>query len=153
MAAKPLHAGEPGPHSSQIETHPTLIPDPLHLPAAADNNNNNNDLFQRDEASRAPSEKSTHFDVSEHDFLSIRGPPSQRSTMATDTAAAGGQGGGIPRVKKHARRKLILCFDGTGNKFHGDDSDSNILKIFRMLDRTANDQCKYTLSPVVTLMF
>ena len=39
-------------------------------------------------------------------------------------------------------RKLILCFDGTGNKFRGDDSDSNILKIFRMLDRTANDQCK-----------
>ncbi|KAK8007604.1 hypothetical protein PG989_001594 [Apiospora arundinis] len=28
-------------------------------------------------------------------------------------------------------RKLVLCFDGTGNKFHGDDSDSNILKIFR----------------------
>jgi uncharacterized protein (DUF2235 family) len=40
-------------------------------------------------------------------------------------------------------RKLILCFDGTGNKFHGDDSDSNILKIFRMLDRTAGDQYHY----------
>lgn len=40
-------------------------------------------------------------------------------------------------------RKLILCFDGTGNKFHGDDSDSNILKIFRMLDRTADDQYHY----------
>lgn len=39
-------------------------------------------------------------------------------------------------------RKLILCFDGTGNKFRGDDSDSNILKIFRVLDRTASDQCK-----------
>jgi uncharacterized protein (DUF2235 family) len=38
-------------------------------------------------------------------------------------------------------RKIVLCFDGTGNKFHGDDSDSNILKIFRMLDRTASDQC------------
>ena len=47
----------------------------------------------------------------------------------------------------HARtrgvRKLVLCFDGTGNKFHGDDSDSNILKIFRMLDRTADDQYHY----------
>lgn len=42
--------------------------------------------------------------------------------------------------KKH---KLILCFDGTGNKFHGDDSDSNILKIFRMLDREADDQYHY----------
>ncbi|KAF5021746.1 hypothetical protein F66182_6196 [Fusarium sp. NRRL 66182] len=40
-------------------------------------------------------------------------------------------------------RKLVLCFDGTGNKFHGDDSDSNILKIFRMLDRTASDQYHY----------
>lgn len=40
-------------------------------------------------------------------------------------------------------RKLVLCFDGTGNKFHGDDSDSNILKIFRMLDRTADDQYHY----------
>ncbi|OLN90160.1 hypothetical protein CCHL11_09802 [Colletotrichum chlorophyti] len=38
------------------------------------------------------------------------------------------------------RRKLILCFDGTGNKFRGDDSDSNILKIFRMLDSSADDQ-------------
>ncbi|KXX80203.1 hypothetical protein MMYC01_204251 [Madurella mycetomatis] len=37
-------------------------------------------------------------------------------------------------------RKIVLCFDGTGNKFHGDESDSNILKIFRMLDRTASDQ-------------
>lgn len=42
---------------------------------------------------------------------------------------------------EHKHRKLVLCFDGTGNKFHGDDSDSNILKIFRMLDRTASDQC------------
>ncbi|KAK3385881.1 hypothetical protein B0H63DRAFT_473773 [Podospora didyma] len=40
-------------------------------------------------------------------------------------------------------RKIVLCFDGTGNKFHGDDSDSNILKIFRMLDRTADDQYHY----------
>ncbi|KID85855.1 oxidoreductase, short chain dehydrogenase/reductase family [Metarhizium guizhouense ARSEF 977] len=40
-------------------------------------------------------------------------------------------------------RKLVLCFDGTGDKFHGDDSDSNILKIFRMLDRSAIDQYHY----------
>ncbi len=41
-----------------------------------------------------------------------------------------------------APRKLVLCFDGTGNKFRGDDSDSNILKIFRCLDREAGDQCR-----------
>ncbi|OAA57337.1 hypothetical protein ISF_07258 [Cordyceps fumosorosea ARSEF 2679] len=41
------------------------------------------------------------------------------------------------------QRKLVLCFDGTGNKFHGDDSDSNILKIFRMLDRSSQNQYHY----------
>jgi uncharacterized protein (DUF2235 family) len=34
------------------------------------------------------------------------------------------------------RNKLILCFDGTGNKFKGNTGDTNILKIFRMLDRS-----------------
>ncbi|MCJ1430261.1 hypothetical protein MMC29_008178 [Sticta canariensis] len=33
------------------------------------------------------------------------------------------------------RKKIILCFDGTGNKFSGTDADSNILKIYRMLVR------------------
>ncbi|CUS13814.1 unnamed protein product [Tuber aestivum] len=44
----------------------------------------------------------------------------------------------------HKRKKLILCFDGTGNKFKGNDGDTNILKIFRMLDRSGNDQCMST---------
>ncbi|RFU77072.1 short chain dehydrogenase reductase family [Trichoderma arundinaceum] len=48
-----------------------------------------------------------------------------------------------PTPRDRVPRKLILCFDGTGNKFHGDESDSNILKIFRMLDRTADDQYHY----------
>ena len=34
-----------------------------------------------------------------------------------------------------AKKTFVLCFDGTGNKFSGTASDSNILKIFRMLDR------------------
>lgn len=46
-------------------------------------------------------------------------------------------------MRSRGVRKLVLCFDGTGNKFHGDDSDSNILKIFRMLDRTSDDQYHY----------
>lgn len=29
-------------------------------------------------------------------------------------------------------RTFVLCFDGTGNKFHADSSDSNVLKIFRV---------------------
>jgi hypothetical protein len=48
-----------------------------------------------------------------------------------------------PTDRGHGARKLVLCFDGTGNKFSGDDSDSNILKIFRMLDREAEDQFHY----------
>jgi hypothetical protein len=49
----------------------------------------------------------------------------------------------LPPPEPRGPRKLVLCFDGTGNKFHGDDSDSNILKIYRMLDRTADDQYHY----------
>jgi uncharacterized protein (DUF2235 family) len=41
------------------------------------------------------------------------------------------------------KRKFILCFDGTGNKFSGTDADSNILKIYRMLDRTDHTQFHY----------
>ncbi|OIW26966.1 hypothetical protein CONLIGDRAFT_707645 [Coniochaeta ligniaria NRRL 30616] len=48
---------------------------------------------------------------------------------------------------KRKPRKLVLCFDGTGNKFRGDDSDSSILKIYRMLDRTASDQSEIPKSP------
>ncbi|KAI0110756.1 hypothetical protein GGR51DRAFT_557756 [Nemania sp. FL0031] len=48
-----------------------------------------------------------------------------------------------PLEHHRAPRKLVLCFDGTGNKFRGDDSDSNILKIFRCLDREAGDQYHY----------
>lgn len=41
------------------------------------------------------------------------------------------------------RKKFVLCFDGTGNKFSGTDADSNILKIYRMLDRNGDDQFHY----------
>lgn len=41
-------------------------------------------------------------------------------------------------------RELVLCFDGTGNTFRADGGESNILKIFRMLDRTKeNRYCYY----------
>jgi uncharacterized protein (DUF2235 family) len=63
--------------------------------------------------------------------------PSENASKPQDSSTAGGQG------DRRGVKKLVLCFDGTGNKFHGDDSDSNILKIFRMLDRTADDQYHY----------
>lgn len=49
-----------------------------------------------------------------------------------------------PFIGPQARPKtFVLCFDGTGNKFSGDESDSNVLKIFRMLDRSRGHQFHY----------
>ncbi|KAH9860806.1 hypothetical protein J1614_012139 [Plenodomus biglobosus] len=45
--------------------------------------------------------------------------------------------------RTHIPKKFVLCFDGTGNKFSGTDADSNILKIYRMLDRNGDDQFHY----------
>ena len=39
------------------------------------------------------------------------------------------------RPAARQRHALILCFDGTGNKFSGNSGDSNIIKIFSMIDR------------------
>ena len=49
----------------------------------------------------------------------------------------------LERSRPVPRKTFVLCFDGTGNKFHGDDSDSNILKIYRMLDRDDGSQFHY----------
>jgi uncharacterized protein (DUF2235 family) len=42
------------------------------------------------------------------------------------------------------RRQIVLCFDGTGNTFRADGTETNILKICRMLERT-DEQCKFHL--------
>ena len=45
---------------------------------------------------------------------------------------------------KTRRRALILCFDGTGNKFQGNSGDSNIIKIYSAIDRQSADvHCYY----------
>lgn len=46
---------------------------------------------------------------------------------------------GEPKVPN----KLVLCFDGTGNKFSGTSSDTNIVKFYQMCDRTAKGQFHY----------
>ncbi|PHH75121.1 hypothetical protein CDD80_2611 [Ophiocordyceps camponoti-rufipedis] len=48
---------------------------------------------------------------------------------------------GWPPAARHEEVEAGAMSPQTG--FHGDDSDSNILKIFRMLDRTAADQYHY----------
>jgi uncharacterized protein (DUF2235 family) len=60
--------------------------------------------------------------------------------------------GAVTRGPAHARKKFVLCFDGTGNKFSGTESDSNILKIYRMLDRNGDDQFHYYVKglPIIT---
>lgn len=78
--------------------------------------------------------------------------------LAAENVAAGQNSNADMVAKNRGVRKLVLCFDGTGNKFHGDDSDSNILKIFRMLDRTADDQYHYyqresSLAPSMAMKF
>jgi hypothetical protein len=45
-----------------------------------------------------------------------------------------------PKIKP---TRLVLCFDGTGNKFRGDASDTNIVKIYKLLERTAPGQFHY----------
>ncbi|KAF2179680.1 hypothetical protein K469DRAFT_673774 [Zopfia rhizophila CBS 207.26] len=40
-------------------------------------------------------------------------------------------------------RRLVLCFDGTGNAFRGDTSDTNVVKIYQMLDRAIPVQFHY----------
>lgn len=45
--------------------------------------------------------------------------------------------------KDKAPNRLVLCFDGTGNKFSGTSSDTNIVKLYQMCDRTAKGQFHY----------
>ncbi|ROT38440.1 hypothetical protein SODALDRAFT_333015 [Sodiomyces alkalinus F11] len=71
-----------------------------------------------------------------HDNASSAISPTNRDRPEVED----GRGGHEPW---HRPKKLVLCFDGTGNKFHGDDRDSNILKIFRMLDSSSDDQYQY----------
>lgn len=47
-----------------------------------------------------------------------------------------------PEIKKPGRR-LVLCFDGTGNHFKGNESDSNVVKLYQMLDRHDKRQFHY----------
>ena len=40
-------------------------------------------------------------------------------------------------------KKLILCFDGTGNTFSGSNADTNVVKILNKLDRNDPNQHHY----------
>ena len=40
-------------------------------------------------------------------------------------------------------KRLVLCFDGTGNRYKGDTSDSNIVKLYQKFDRSDPNQYHY----------
>lgn len=68
--------------------------------------------------------------------------PSFRSAAEQSTAAGITETTSKTNINtSRKRKKFILCFDGTGNKSHGTDADSNILKIYRTLDQ--NDPAQF----------
>jgi uncharacterized protein (DUF2235 family) len=40
-------------------------------------------------------------------------------------------------------RRLVLCFDGTGNQYMGTEEDTNIVKIYESLERHKPGQYAY----------
>lgn len=48
-------------------------------------------------------------------------------------------------------KKLVLCFDGTGNTFTGSNSDTNVVKILSKLDRNDPHQYHYYQSQLSSL--
>ncbi|KAI5856305.1 hypothetical protein BZA05DRAFT_441984 [Tricharina praecox] len=61
---------------------------------------------------------------------------------STPTPCTNGTGAGMLREPKPPRR-IVLCFDGTGNKFSGDSSDTNIVDLYQMFDRSEKSQYHY----------
>ncbi|KAI9651727.1 MAG: hypothetical protein M1831_000510 [Alyxoria varia] len=41
------------------------------------------------------------------------------------------------------KKTIVLCFDGTGNKFQGNDGDSNIIKIYKILEKQDHQNFAY----------
>lgn len=49
--------------------------------------------------------------------------------------------GAVKTPEEHG--KLLCCFDGTGNQYSGDTSDTNVVKLFQKFDRNASRQFHY----------
>ena len=48
-----------------------------------------------------------------------------------------------PQKPVETPKRLILCFDGTGNAFKGNPGDTNIVKLYNMFDRADDLQMHY----------
>ena len=50
---------------------------------------------------------------------------------------------GYAKKEKKANVRLVLCFDGTGNKYANDTSNTNIVKLYHKFNRETPDQFHY----------
>lgn len=75
--------------------------------------------------------------------MELSRPPTAASQAVSNNQHDNAEFAAIAHGPTRGRKKFVLCFDGTGNKFSGTDADSNILKIYRMLDRNGDDQFHY----------
>jgi uncharacterized protein (DUF2235 family) len=48
-----------------------------------------------------------------------------------------------PQDASKKPKRLVLCFDGTDNKYSADESDSNIVQIYELMDRESLNQYHY----------
>ena len=48
-----------------------------------------------------------------------------------------------PGAARSEQRRLVLCFDGTGNTFSGSNADTNVVKLLSKLDRNDPKQLHY----------
>lgn len=65
------------------------------------------------------------------------------TTTKTTTRTLSGMSDEIPISPPGQPRKLILCFDGTGNAFSGSNADTNVVKLLNKLDRNHPNQFHY----------
>lgn len=79
-------------------------------------------------------------------------PRANRNSLNPPSDVRQGFPGSGYRPDGTERKNLVLCFDGTGNKFQGTSADSNILKIYRMLDREDGGFHYYQVFPTWLLL-
>lgn len=76
--------------------------------------------------------------------INVLSSPGSRSLFVTMPTATTHAVNGVSEDRPNkAPEKLILCFDGTGNSYSADTSDTNVVKLFQKFDRQALGQYHY----------
>jgi len=76
----------------------------------------------------------------------------QENSWTTTSTRTNSGGDEIPLPTPGLPRKLILCFDGTGNAFSGSNADTNVVKLLNKLDRNHPNQFHYYQSKSALLL-